>query len=326
MIAVVTGASGFIGSHLVESLRADGIEVRVLRRPGSAASVWPAGVTAHTLDLAAPDAAAADVWRDVTHVFHLAARTRAVAPEDFVHANVTGTARLTALLSQRGTPPRLVFVSSQAAAGPAATADAPLTDADAARPVDAYGRSKHEAESVVRASGLPFVIVRPSAVYGPRDRDFLQVFHQLRRPVALQASPAWHGLSLIHVHDLVAALRMVAARDEALGRTYFVEDGSPTTWGRVYDDIGAVLHRAPPRLTVPAAMLRLAAVGSEFVAGLRGADPLLTRAKLDLARHPYWICAASALRAELGWQPRITQAQGWASTGEWYREARWIRA
>ena len=326
MIAVVTGASGFIGSHLVESLRADAIEVRVLRRPGSAALSMPTGVTAHTLDLAAADAGEASVWRDATHVFHLAARTRAIDPADFVRANVTGTSNLTALLARRPTPPRVVYVSSQAAAGPARSAETPLTDADVARPVDAYGRSKHDAESVVRASGLPFVVVRPSAVYGPRDRDFLQVFQQLSNPIALQASPAWHRLSLIHVHDVVAALRAVATREEALGRTFFVEDGSPTTWGRVYDDIGVVLRRSPPRLTVPAAVLRLAAVGSEFLAGLRGDDPLLTRAKLDLARHPYWLCAASALRDVLGWQPRITQAQGWASTGAWYREARWIRA
>jgi len=326
MIAVVTGASGFIGSHLVESLRADGIEVRVLRRPSSAPSSLPAGVTVHTVDLSAADAMEAPVWRDATHVFHLAGRTRAVDPADFVRANVTGTSQLTALLARRRTPPRVVFVSSQAAAGPARSVDAPRKDADAAQPVDAYGRSKHDAESVVRASGLPFVIMRPSAVYGPRDRDFLQVFRQVGNPVALQASPAWHRLSLIHVHDLVAALRTVATREEALGRTFFVEDGSPTTWGRVYDDIGVVLRRSPPRLTVPAAVLRLAAIGSEFAAGLRGADPLLTRAKLDLARHPYWICAADALRAELGWQPRITQTHGWAETGAWYREARWIRA
>jgi nucleoside-diphosphate-sugar epimerase len=326
MIAVVTGASGFIGSHLVESLRADGVEVRALRRPGSAPLSLPAGVAAHTLDLAAADAGESSVWRDVTHVFHLAGRTRAIDPTDFVRANVTGTSNLVALLARRSTSPRMIHVSSQAAAGPAPSAESPLTDADVAKPVDAYGRSKHDAESVVHTSGLSWVIVRPAAVYGPRDRDFLQVFQQLGNPVALQASPSWHQLSLIHVHDLISALRTVATRDEALGRTFFVEDGSPTTWGRVYDDIGAVLRRSPPRLTVPAAVLRLAAVGSEFAAGLRGVDPLLTRAKLDLARHPYWLCAATALRTDLRWEPRITQARGWASTGEWYREARWIRA
>lgn len=325
MIAVVTGASGFIGSHLVESLLADGAEVRLLRRPRAAQSPAPAGTTAHLVDLFADDARHASVWRGATHVFHLAARTRAVDPAQFVHANVVTTSRLTRILSQLDPAPRLIFVSSQAAAGPAPSADAPITDAHASHPVDAYGRSKHEAEVLVRAAGLPIVIVRPSSVYGPRDRDFLEVFRQLRRPVALQASPAWHRLSLVHVQDVVSVLRVLATRDEALGRTFFVEDGAPVTWAGVYDEVSSVLRRSPRRLTVPAAMLRLAAIGSEGVARMRGVDPLLTRAKLDLARHPYWLCDATGLRETFNWRPSIVREDGWARTYEWYREARWIR-
>jgi nucleoside-diphosphate-sugar epimerase len=326
MIAVVTGASGFIGANLVESLVADGVDVRVLRRPGVAHDAPPPGTTAHTVDLSAAEARHASVWQGVTHVFHLAARTRALDPADFASSNVKPTARLAEVLTQLRSVPRLVFVSSQAAAGPARSSSAPVTDADVSNPVDAYGKSKHDAEAAVRGSGVPAVIVRPSSVYGPRDRDFLQVFEQLRRPLALQASPSWHGLSLVHVEDVVAVLRLVAMKDEALGRTFLVEDGAPTTWGSVYDEVAAVLRRSPPRLTVPAAVLQVAAIGSEFVARLRGVDPLLTRAKLDLARHPYWLCAATGLRQTFGWRAGISRDAGWARTLEWYREARWIRA
>ncbi len=326
MIAVVTGASGFIGANLVDSLVADGVEVRVLRRPGVAQGPAPRGTTAHMVDLFAADARKASLWQGATHVFHLAARTRALNPADFAMDNVKPTARLAEVLAQLSSVPRLVFVSSQAAAGPARSAQAPVTDADDAQPVDAYGQSKFQAEAAVRGAGLPAVIIRPSAVYGPRDRDFLQVFEQLRRPLALQASPSWHGLSLVHVHDVVAALRLAAVREEALGRSFFVEDGAPATWGSVYDEISAVLRRSPPRLTVPAAALWVAAIGSEFVAGLRGMDPLLTRAKLDLARHAYWLCAATGLTQTLGWRPLVTRADGWARTYEWYREAKWIRS
>jgi nucleoside-diphosphate-sugar epimerase len=326
MIAVVTGASGFIGANLVESLVADGVEVRLLRRAGASQGPLPRGTTAHTVDIFADDARHASLWQGATHVFHLAARTRALDPLDFVNDNVKPTARLAEVLAQLKSVPRLVFVSSQAAAGPARAANAPVTDSDASQPMDPYGRSKFDAEAAVRAEGLPAVIVRPSSVYGPRDRDFLQVFEQLRRPLALQASPSWHRLSLVHVHDVVAALRLVALRDEALGRSFFVEDGAPATWGAVYDEVAAVLRRSPPRVTVPAAALQLAAIGSEFVAGLRGVDPLLTRAKLELARHPYWLCEASGLREVFGWHARVSRADGWASTYEWYREARWIRS
>lgn len=326
MIAVVTGASGFIGANLVESLVADGVEVRVLRRPGFAQGPAPRGTTAHTVDLFAAGARDASLWQGATHVFHLAARTRALNPADFATDNLKPTARLAEVLTQLSAVPRLVFVSSQAAAGPARSADAPVTDAHVAQPIDAYGRSKHDAEAAVRAVGFPAVIIRPSSVYGPRDRDFLQVFEQLRRPLALQASPSWHRLSLVHVHDVVSVLRLVAMRDEALGQTFFVEDGAPATWGSVYDEVAAVLRRSPPRLTVPAAVLHVAAIGSEIAARLRGVDPLLTRAKLELARHPYWLCEATGLRQALGWRAGVSRADGWARTYEWYREAKWIRS
>ncbi|MDQ8153811.1 MAG: NAD-dependent epimerase/dehydratase family protein [Gemmatimonadota bacterium] len=328
MIAVVTGASGFIGANLVSALVADGVEVRLVRRGGVAVAPPPPRTTAYTLDLGAADAVQSPVWRGATHVFHLAARTRAVHPDAFVTDNVRPTAALCALLAQLPSTPRLVFVSSQAAAGPAPSSTHPLTDADVARPVEAYGRSKHDAEEAVRAhrAAFPAVILRPSSVYGPRDRDFLQVFQQLRRAVALAAVPAWHQLSLAHVHDVVAALRLTATHADAVGRSFFVEDGAPTTWGAVYDEIGAVLGRSPFRLRVPRAALMAAAAASEVIARVRGTDPLLTRAKLTLSDHPYWLCDASGLRESLGWRPTIARSDGWALTYDWYREAQWIRS
>lgn len=328
MIAVVTGASGFIGANLVSALVADGVEVRLVRRAGASAVPEPRGTIAYTLDLGEADAVRSPVWRGATHVFHLAARTRAVHPDAFVAANVRPTVALCALLAQLPSTPRLVFVSSQAAAGPAHSSTHPLTDADPARPVEAYGRSKRDAEEAVRAhrARVPAVILRPSSVYGPRDRDFLQVFQQLRHAVALEAVPAWHQLSLTHVHDVVSALRLTATHIDAVGRTFFVEDGAPTTWGEVYDEIGAVLGRSPMRLQVPRAALVAAAAASEVIARVRGTDPLLTRAKLTLSQHPYWLCDASELRAALGWRPRFARPEGWTQTYAWYREAQWIRS
>lgn len=328
MIAVVTGASGFIGTNLVDTLVTDGVEVRVLRRPGVVYAPVPQGTTAHTVDLSADGAERAAVWQGVTHVFHLAARTRAARADSFLADNVRPTAALAALLGRLPSVPRLVYVSSQAAAGPASAADRPLTEVDDARPVEAYGRSKRDAEAAVRAHAreLPAVIVRPSSVYGPHDRDFLQVFRQMQQPVAMQAVPPWHRLSLTHVNDLVAALRLAAVRDEAVGQTFFVEDGAPASWGDVYTEVGAALHRSPMRLTVPHLALQAAAAAAEVAARVRGTEPLLTRAKLALAQQPFWLCDASAARIALGWRPAIARVDGWASTCAWYREVRWLRS
>lgn len=328
MIAVVTGASGFIGSNLVEALVADGIEVRLIRRPGPRYHEAPRGTTAVTLDLSSADAADHAVWRGATHVFHLAGRTRALDRESFMRDNVAPTARLSEIAARRATPPRFVFVSSQAAAGPAPSADRPVCEDDTAAPVEGYGASKLAAERAVQAhaGALPSVILRPASVFGPHDRDFLQVFQQMRGPLALEAVPSWFCLSLVAVHDVVAALRLAASHDAAVGRTFFVDDGAPATWGAVYDEVGAIMGRSPMRLRVPALVVRAVANAAELAARLRRTEPLLTRAKLELARHPYWLCDASALRRTLGWQPSLPRSEAWALTYQWYREARWIRS
>ena len=235
MIAVITGGTGFIGSHLVAALRATGARVRVLRRPESGrAEPLPDGVETHVVDLA--DAGAvmrSRVWEGATHCFHLGAATRARSVTEFEHHNVASTRHLAAACASRGAvAPRFVLLSSLAAAGPSSAADRPRQESDTPSPVEPYGVSKLAAEHVLFAhtDQLPVTVIRAAAVYGPRDRDFLEAFRQAQAPVGVYAAPADQAFSMLHVDDMVRAIIAAAHAPRAVGRTYFVGGERPVTW------------------------------------------------------------------------------------------------
>jgi len=328
MIAVVTGSTGFIGRHLVDALLERGAEVRALVRPETPRDRRDARIGHWEADLLDDRSVReSPVWTGATHVFHLAGITKARTLDQFRGGNVFPTANVLAAAAARpGRPPRIVLVSSQAAAGPAESADSPVRESDRPRPIEAYGRSKLQAEqAVVRyRESLPITIVRPSSVYGPGDRDFLNVFKQERRRVALRAVPRDHMLSIVHVRDLVRALVLAAESPVAAGRTYFLADEQPLSWGELYDAIDEVVDRKPVGLPVPSLVLRLVARGGDLVSAITGRPMLANRNKAALARPRFWLCDASRAREDLQWRAQVPLRDGLRETYNWYVEARWL--
>ena len=331
MIAVVTGSSGFIGSHLGDALLARGATVRALVREGSAADALDPRIERSVVDLLdSRSVREATVWEGATHVFHLAGVTKRRTLAQFRDGNVVPTANVLAAAAARAdrSPPRVVLVSSQAAAGPASAPDRPVREDDPPKPIEGYGRSKLEAEQAARLheDALPIAIVRPAAVYGPRDRDFLRAFRLATRPVALHAVPRDNAFSLVHVSDTVAALLLAATHPSAIGRTYFVASGA-TTWRDLYAEIArAAATTRALELQIPLAVLALAGRAGDVVSALTGWHSLANSNKTSLARPRWWLCDASRAGAELGWQPSMTLQEGVRSTYLWYLEAGWMRA
>ena len=324
MIALVSGAAGFIGSHLVERLGADGVTVRRVQRPLPEAETY----------------ARDPIWRGVTHVFHLGGRTRAPLASDLAEANVQFTERLAqAAVAQaviRDAPvPHFVFVSSLAALGPASAFDVPVTEQQVPAPVEAYGRSKLEAEQRLRCiADLPLTIVRPSAVYGPRDRDFLTVFRQVRHAVQWRATPGWYGLSLAFVHDVVDAIlaaTRVAAHESRSGPVDYLVSGHEVRWDALYEAtaraVGCACGRVMPRamsVQIPPLLLSIAGMVGAQVGRLTGSPPLATPDKIILGAQPYWVCRDDRLRRYAGWQPRVTLDAGLLETARWYVQHGWL--
>jgi nucleoside-diphosphate-sugar epimerase len=330
MIAVITGSTGFIGSHLVDALLERGATVRALVRPETPVASRDPRIEHWEADLLDDRSVReSPIWTGATHVFHLAGVTKGRTLSHFRAGNVFPTANLLAALAAgQGPPPRVVLVSSQAAAGPAQGPDSPVRETDRPLPVEAYGRSKLQAEqAVVRYRDvLPITIVRPSAVYGPRDRDFLKAFRQASRRVALHAVPRDHAFSIVHVTDLVRALILAAERPEAVGRTYFVTGDTAVTWRELYEEVARAASSRPIQLQVPLPAVRIAAHAGDLVSSLTGRPTMLNRNKAALARARWWLCDASVARQELGWRPEVPLQDGVRAAYLWYVEAGWLKS
>lgn len=314
---LVTGATGFIGSHLVEMLHARGEAVRALvRRQGSLPGV----------DLAYGDvvsgAGLEQALSDVDIVIHLAGATKALRPTDYYTVNVRGTEMLARATA--GRPIRFVHVSSLAAAGPSSSAVPIAEDADP-RPVTHYGKSKLESEYAVHSLRPDAVIVRPPVVYGPRDTDVLQVLKPISRGWALQIAGAERWFSAIYVRDLVDGLLAAARSPRAAGRTYFISHSAPVSWSELASLAGRIMGLCPRMVRVPAAVLLAVGYFAEAWARTTGKPSILSREKFREARCAAWVCDSRRAAVELGFEAPTGLEKGLGETLAWYKRAGWLR-
>lgn len=313
MRVAITGANGFIGQHLVSHFTAAGWTVTPIVRP----DLSPASGPHHVEQLLA----GADV------LVHAAGATRAPTPAQLHDSNVELTRRVVRA-AREAKVSRFVFISSQAAAGPAASRDTPISEVAPCAPIEAYGRSKRDAELVVRdagAAGLPFVILRPSSVYGPGDRDFLSLFRLAGRRVAIHPANRKHWISIVSVHDLVDAIASAATAPAALGETLFLCNDDPVQWSTLFalaaSSAGVDLS---VDLELPSAIVQLGAIFGDLAARLTGHAGLVTSEKVALSRPRYWICSNARARRLLSFSPRVSLQQGFDETYHWYRQHRWL--
>ena len=307
MLVAITGGAGFIGRTLVRCFETEGWTVRsVLRRDFETGSV-----DAHI--------AGADV------VVHAAGATRAPTHARLVASNVALTARVVDA-ARRGGARRIVFISSQAAAGPAASLDEPVSEDAEPAPIEAYGRTKLAAERLVRdARDVSFVIVRPAAVYGPHDRDFLAMFRLAARGIAIHPGNRDQWISIVHVDDLARGVVLASTHSNAIGRTFFVSNDQPVQWRDLFQSAAESAGRQlRVDMEVPPWLVRAGAAAGDLVGHLTGRAGLLTSGKVALTAPRHWICSAARIRGELGFSVDVPLRQGLTDTYQWYRTHGWL--
>jgi len=325
MRAVVTGGTGFIGGHLLAALVARGDEVVSVERAG-AERRWiahlPLTVSATGLE---DTEALARACEGVDTVFHLAGRSRARSEPEYFRANVTGTNAVMWAASAQPDPPRVVLVSSLSALGPSRDGR-PLDAATEPRPLTPYGVSKLQAEAIVRSWGnrVPATILRPTSVYGPRERGVYLFFRMVQRGFAVGIGDWEHQVQLLHVHDLVRALIGAAATPCAAGRTWCVAYPERLTWRSVADEIGRACGRAPRKFTVPPWAAHGMARVIVTAAALRGRAAGLNPDRVRELAQRSWICDAERLWSDLDLTPEVPLRMGAPATLAWYREAGWL--
>ncbi len=334
----VTGGTGFVGSHLIDALRAAGHDVCILvrdvtkaeqlftqpDRPSAAAADIPLRMAQgdlNDLDAIRSGCEGADV------VFHLAGLTAARNKEEFLAINGHATRTLATVVAQAAPGlQRFVFVSSIAAAGPARTG-MPLTEQSTARPVSDYGWSKLAGEEAVKSSGLPWTIVRPPAVYGPRDREVFKVFKLARRGLAVFFGDGSQELSFIYAPDLAEWLVRLASADTERG-TYFASHDEIRTSKEFAFAVHQAIHpnasMRPLAIGVPPGVAR----GVLWMIGTGAATlrrrTLLNANKANEFLAEAWTCRSEALQRATEWRPSTGLTTGLQLTAAWYRERGWL--
>ena len=320
MRALVTGATGFVGSHLVDALQRRGATVTALARSAEkAASLTSQGVrvvAGHLHD----ETALLQAARDQDVVYHVAGVVAARNEAEFLRANRDGTKHVVAAAESAGTR-NFVLVSSLAAGGPSPRGLA-LDGSEPPRPVTSYGKSKLASEEVVRSSRLQWSIVRPPMVYGPRDREVLKVFRLVRYGIAPLFGDGTQELSAIHAADLANAL--VLASEAPTGKTYVACHPEIFTSEEFARVIGRTMKRSVRTLKVPPMLGRALLSVTEATARLTGQTTILTADKANEFFQAAWTGDPTPLISDTGWQPGYDLEAGMADTYHWYRKAGWL--
>ena len=332
MKAYVTGGTGFIGSHLVEHLVDQGYHVTCLIRKTSNLRWLDRLLVAKspqvelvTGDLHDSDDLAQHV-RDADLVFHLAGLTKAPDAVTYDRVNAEGTKHLIeACLGAQPGLDRFVYCSSLAAVGPSRNAT-PNTEDVTPQPLTDYGSSKLKGEMVVReyVDRLPITIIRPPAVYGPRDADIFLFFEMINRGVIPILGDADKLLSLVHVKDLVAGIYTAAVSERAIGETYFLTDGDIHTWRDIERVIADALEKRPLKVKVPFFLLDFISSFTEIAAKITRQTPTLNRQKVQDLKQRFWICDSTKAQQELGYRPIYSLQKGMQETADWYRANGWL--
>lgn len=331
---LVTGASGFIGSFIVEEALNRGYAVWAgIRASSSRAYLQDARIRFLELDFARPDmlrARLSDHTRmhgAFDYIVHCAGATKCIDSGDFERVNHQHTRTFVETLKQIGMMPRrFIFISTLSVFGPVHEHDyAPIRDADKPCPNTAYGRSKLRAEQYLQGlPDFPYIILRPTGVYGPRERDYYLMAQSIKRHVDFAAGFRRQDLTFVYVKDVVQAV-FLAIGCGVVRRTYFLSDGhvysSRTFSALICRELGSpvVLH-----VKCPLWLLWLMSCAAEWWAARRKTTSTLNRDKYNIMKQRNWRCDISPAIHELGYKPSYDLGHGVPETIAWYKKEGWL--
>ncbi|QRR03889.1 NAD-dependent epimerase/dehydratase family protein [Dyadobacter sandarakinus] len=330
----ITGASGFIGYHLVQAALEAGLEVHAAVRPSSNLALLTRLKSAYSdlafvnTDFSSKNNLLALLKSgNYNYIIHGAGLTRAKTPSAYNLVNADYTLSLAEAAMASGIPlKRFVFLSSLAAIGPRAYDEKqPITESSSPAPVTDYGRSKLLAEQYLeKLTGLPLTIIRPTAVYGPGEKDLFVLFKTLNSGLDAYIGSKPQRLSFVYVQDLVDATLAALKEPGSQTKVYNISDGKAYDRYALADCFKAWSGKKAFRMHLPVALIRMIAGVLDLAYSSSSATPVLNKEKLNELTAPNWICSIDAARSNLNYQPRYDLAAGMAETLAWYKENRWL--
>lgn len=328
MNVLVTGATGFVGSHVVDVLLDRGYDVSYIARATSNHR-WLDGKRVRRVEGSLFDhTSLRQAVSEADMVVHVAGLTAAKSEAEYVRGNRDATQNLIdAVMAYRPELQRFVHISSLAVCGPARDLDHPVRESDTCHPLTAYGRTKRMAEDVVNgvAERLPITIVRPPAVYGPRDEATLTFFQTIGKGLAPLIGFDEKFVSFIHVRDLARGIVEAMEAPAAKGETYFVTSSGFHTWPEISAVSASIMgKRRIIKIKLPHALV-LGIAGTVGLATKLGPKPSVLNYEkgIDFIQR-YWICSPDKARRDVGFTQQISLQEGIQETVAWYRDMGWL--
>ena len=323
---LVTGASGFVGSNLVPALVKQGYSVTCLVRSTSDTRAFRRDGIHLVLGSINDPSALREAVRSVNTIYHVAGAIKAAHRADYFRINQAGTRIVLESVAENNPGlGRFVHVSSLAAAGPS-SGNRGLTEVENPNPISWYGESKLKSEEeALRFKDLfPVTIIRPSAIYGPRDRETLIFFKMIQKGFLLTPGRLARRFSLIHVSDLVDALMKAGEQESGSGEIFFVSRFESFGWDDVGRAIAQEFGKKYRRIALPRWLALAAGIAGDFWSHTTGQAAIISSQKVRELLEPSWLCDSSKAKAALGFSPRINLEDGIRQTANWYRQNQWL--
>ena len=331
MKILITGASGFIGSFIVEEALKRGFETwAAVRKSSSREYLQDERIKFIELNLSSKEQLVEQLkGKDFDYVVHAAGVTKCLNKADFRRINTEGTKNLVDALMETGMPlRRLVFVSSLSVFG-AIREQQPyeeIRETDTPQPNTAYGRSKLEAEQYLESLGtrVPYIILRPTGVYGPKEKDYFMMAKSIKQHSDFAVGYKRQDITFVYVEDVVQAIFLALEKGEN-GRKYFLSDGqvyqSTTFSDLIHEELGRPWWI---RITAPVWVLRVVTFFGEYVGQMTGKVTALNNDKYNILKQRNWRCDIEPARRELGYEPKVMLEEGVKRSIKWYKDNQWL--
>jgi len=325
--AFVTGATGFIGSHLVETLLKKNYEVICIVRKSSNLR-WLEGKPVKLVYGGLFDNETLEnAIKDTDYIYHVAGVTFSKKREEFYRGNVDATRNLLEITA-RVNPElkRFIHISSQAAVGPSFDGK-PIDETRDYHPISTYGRSKVEAEKLVISyfDKLNCSVVRPPSVYGPRDYAVFEFFKSMNRGLQPQVGFGKKLVSLIHVYDLVDGIILAGESEKSKSNIYFVSSEKFYDWDEVGSVAQKVFGRKTLKLKIPHFVVYIVGFFAQIFGVFSSKPVILNLEKVKEVTQKYWICSVDKAKRDLGYHEKLTLEEGFRNTVEWYKSNGWLK-
>lgn len=328
MNVFITGATGFVGSHVADYFAAQGFNVFCNVRKSSDLS-WVNNKGYKLIEASLSDKLSLDsAVKNMDYVVHIAGVVAAKNYDEYLKANLHGTMNLAnACLNSNPNLKRFLHVSSQTASGPAKSYEHPTTEKDEMNPITAYGRSKKESELALHKimDKLPITIVRPPAVYGPRDKAIMSVFQAVNMGIGTLIGSDTKYVSLVHVHDLARGIYLATLNEKAINQTYYISSEEFYNWNQLIDIMKTAFNKKTVvKLKLPHPLVMTLGNISELVGKAFGTVPVFNHDKAIDFIQKYWICSPEKAVRELNYKQEVRIEEGIESTFRWYKENNWL--